>query len=157
MAVREAHPWVCHRCKGTGIDPRLAHVIVAGGSEPMHPDWVRSIRDQCAGAGILFWFGSWGEFIERSVATDDSHGRYSAIAGGVTVRLKERLAGRPWAPWGAVTLDGLFHKFAPEWRGAIKDGTWDKTAIPVVRVGAKNSGRTLDGKEHLEVPERKMT
>ncbi len=38
----------------TGIDPRLAQVTVCGGSEPMHPDWVRAIRDQCAGAGIGF-------------------------------------------------------------------------------------------------------
>lgn len=31
-------------------------VVVSGGSEPMHPDCVRSIRDQCVAAGVPFWF-----------------------------------------------------------------------------------------------------
>lgn len=28
----------------------------------MHPDWVRSIRDQCANAGVPFHFKQFGEF-----------------------------------------------------------------------------------------------
>lgn len=39
-------------------------VIVGGESGPnarrMHPDWVRSIRDQCADAGVPFFFKQWG-------------------------------------------------------------------------------------------------
>ena len=30
------------------------------GARPMHPDWVRSIRDQCQGAGVPFFFKQWG-------------------------------------------------------------------------------------------------
>ena len=28
----------------------------------MHPDWARSIRDQCAAAGVPFFFKQWGEW-----------------------------------------------------------------------------------------------
>jgi protein gp37 len=27
----------------------------------MHPDWARAIRDQCAAAGVAFFFKQWGE------------------------------------------------------------------------------------------------
>lgn len=40
-------------------------VIVGGesgpGARPMHPDWVRSVRDQCVKAGTPFFFKQWGE------------------------------------------------------------------------------------------------
>lgn len=50
-------------------------VIVGGesgaGARPMHPDWVRSIRDQCRNAGVPFLFKQHGEWLaakpERSV------------------------------------------------------------------------------------------
>jgi protein gp37 len=46
----------------TGID----WVIVGGESgpraRPMHPDWVRSIRDQCQQRGVAFFFKQWGGF-----------------------------------------------------------------------------------------------
>ncbi|MFN3827825.1 MAG: DUF5131 family protein [Micavibrio sp.] len=41
-------------------------VIVGGESGPgtraMHPDWVRSLRDQCTAASVPFFFKQWGEF-----------------------------------------------------------------------------------------------
>lgn len=44
----------------------LDWVIVGGESgpnaRPMHPDWVRSIRDQCQAADVPFLFKQWGEF-----------------------------------------------------------------------------------------------
>lgn len=45
---------------------RLGWVICGGetgpGARPMHPDWVRSLRDQCQGARVPFFFKSWGEW-----------------------------------------------------------------------------------------------
>lgn len=42
-------------------------VVVGGESgpdaRPMHPDWVRSIRDQCKAAGVPFFFKQWGEWL----------------------------------------------------------------------------------------------
>lgn len=47
---------------GGGID----WVIVGGESgpraRPMHPDWARSLRDQCQAAGVPFLFKQWGEW-----------------------------------------------------------------------------------------------
>lgn len=44
----------------------LHWVIVGGesgpGARPMHPAWVRSLRDQCRAAGVLFLFKQWGEW-----------------------------------------------------------------------------------------------
>ena len=48
----------------------LDWVIVGGesgpGARPMHPDWVRSIRDQCQEAGVPFFFKQWGEWIDAT-------------------------------------------------------------------------------------------
>lgn len=41
-------------------------VIVGGesgpGARPMHPDWARSLRDQCQAAGTALFFKQWGEW-----------------------------------------------------------------------------------------------
>ncbi|MEK5162050.1 phage Gp37/Gp68 family protein [Paenibacillus sp. FSL R5-0527] len=41
-------------------------VIVGGESgskaRPMHPDWARSLRDQCQATGVPFFFKQWGEW-----------------------------------------------------------------------------------------------
>ena len=41
-------------------------VIVGGESgskaRPMHPQWARDLRDQCAEAGVPFLFKQWGEW-----------------------------------------------------------------------------------------------
>lgn len=71
----------------TGID----WVILGGesgpGARPLHPDWARSIRDQCLAAGVPFWFKQWGgvrrretghtldgrEWLERPDRSQDPH------------------------------------------------------------------------------------
>lgn len=45
----------------------LLHWVIVGGesgpkSRPMHPDWARSLRDQCKAAGVAFFFKQWGEY-----------------------------------------------------------------------------------------------
>lgn len=51
---------------GSRYYPRLDLVIVGGESgpcaRPMHPDWARSLRDQCNAAGVAFHFKQWGEY-----------------------------------------------------------------------------------------------
>lgn len=43
---------------------RIDWVIVGGesgpGARPMHPDWARTLRDQCVAAGVPFLFKQWG-------------------------------------------------------------------------------------------------
>lgn len=49
--------------------PALHWVICGGesghGARAMHPDWARSLRDQCATAGVPFLFKQWGEWLPR--------------------------------------------------------------------------------------------
>jgi protein gp37 len=54
--------------RADGIGTPLLHWIVVRGetgpnATPLHPDWVRSLRDQCQHAGVPFWFDGWGEWI----------------------------------------------------------------------------------------------
>lgn len=92
--------------------PRLDWVIAGGESgpkaRPMHPDWARSLRDQCAAAGVPFLFKQWGEWwphdqgqwvtpAERHVHHDDE---------GDFHRIGKKAAGR--------LLDGVTHDGFPE-------------------------------------------
>lgn len=52
---RRAHPGPAGDAGGGESGP---------GARPMHPDWARSLRDQCAAAGVPFFFKQWGEWLE---------------------------------------------------------------------------------------------
>jgi len=59
----ERHPFPCFP-RDVGPTNEL-HWVVAGGesgpgARPMHPEWVRSIRDQCQAARVPFFFKQWG-------------------------------------------------------------------------------------------------
>ena len=50
--------------------------VICGGetgpdARPMHPDWVRGLRDQCQSAGVPFFFKQWGEYIHASQTPDN--------------------------------------------------------------------------------------
>ena len=51
---------------GTNALEALDWVIVGGesgpGARPIHPDWARSLRDQCQATGVPFLFKQWGEW-----------------------------------------------------------------------------------------------
>ena len=55
---------------------RINWVICGGetgpGARPMHPDWVRSLRDQCQAAGVPFFFKQWGEYCSPSQMPPDT-------------------------------------------------------------------------------------
>ncbi|UCC41422.1 MAG: phage Gp37/Gp68 family protein, partial [Candidatus Aminicenantes bacterium] len=51
----------------------LIHGVMLGGesgpgARPMHPDWVRSVRDQCNEFAIPFFFKQWGEWMVAIIA-----------------------------------------------------------------------------------------
>jgi len=64
----ELHTDYEYGCSYESID-KIDWVIVGGESgnnaRPMHPDWVRSIRDQCQEAGVPFFFKQWGEWMPQ--------------------------------------------------------------------------------------------
>lgn len=97
-------------------------------ARPMHPDWFRSIRDQCGFYGVPFHFKQWGEWVPRSQG-------FNAI-------------GRRHDEWGVVDFDGSFSPSATPWNGADDVGSESS----VIRVGKKAAGRLLDGVAHDGFP-----
>jgi protein gp37 len=61
----------------------LSWVIVGGesgpGSQTVNPDWVRSIRDQCAAAGVSFFFKQWGGPNKRAAGRELDGRTYDAM------------------------------------------------------------------------------
>lgn len=81
---RHEHGWTFYDNALTGFkahkaggwyDNKLDWVICGGESghnaRPMHPDWVRSLRDQCKEAGVPFFFKQWGEWSDTVHLFDD--------------------------------------------------------------------------------------
>lgn len=82
-------------------------LIVAGGESgakgrPMHPAWVRSLRDQCATSDTAFFFKQWGEW---GPFVPGSRRQPVACDGGVMQRHGKKNTGR--------TLDGIEHNEMP--------------------------------------------
>lgn len=109
------------RGRGAALD----WIIVGGesgpGARPMHPDWARSLRDQCGAAGVPFLFKQWGEFAPEGLGTDAWHvrpngtffrdplpngiGRHVRNGHWRTYRVGKKAAGR--------LLDGVQHDGVP--------------------------------------------
>ncbi|WGD31249.1 phage Gp37/Gp68 family protein [Ancylobacter sp. WKF20] len=108
-------------------------LVIAGGENgprPMHPDWARSLRDQCAAADVLFFFKQWGTWevaVDRERDDPDWRLDYSRkfADGGATKWLN--LAG------GCGFHGARFHVMR--------------------RVAKARAGRLLDGVEHNALPE----
>ena len=123
--------------RGQGLD-----WVVAGGesgaqARPIHPDWLRALRDQCDLANVPFFFKRWGEWGPdeggENQATDPIwEGRTRAAA---------------WN--GATPLSAGEWVFAQSGYDLPTDagvGEW------VYRLGVKRNGRALDGRTHDAVP-----
>ena len=54
-----------------GIDWLIAGGESGPGARPMHPGWVRSVRDQCQAANVPFFFESWGDWMPGEVTGPD--------------------------------------------------------------------------------------
>ena len=88
------HDITCNDWPGTCIcsDPREDHLnwVITGGesgpkARPMHPDWARSLRDQCQAARVPFFFKQWGEYAplaanDHPILHTDKHGNAESIA-----------------------------------------------------------------------------
>jgi protein gp37 len=61
---------ICKLCNGQIKDRRMIDCVILGGetgpgARPLHPELVRSVRDQCAAAGVPFFFKQWGEWLDE--------------------------------------------------------------------------------------------
>jgi protein gp37 len=114
-----------------GHGTKLDWVVVGGESgphaRPMNPEWARSLRDQCAAAGVPFFFKQWGEWYPWNQ--------------DMRREPEERV----------IQYDGAafyqdIHVFGPD------TPTFDMNHI-VAKVGKKKAGRMLDGRTWDEYPE----
>jgi protein gp37 len=111
-------------CQPWYIQSGINWIIAGGesgpGARPMHPDWVRSIRDQCESAGVPFFLKQWGEWVPTPYV--DSKVRSSEL---VCIR-------RDGSP-GDSYADGVrLIRVGKKAAGRILDGrTWDQ--FPEVR------------------------
>lgn len=75
----------CRRCESTGKgDEWGIDWVICGGesgpnARPMHPDWVRLLRDQCAAAGVPFFFKQWGSCLPCDWGGDDGNGNMAYV------------------------------------------------------------------------------
>lgn len=112
----------------------LTAVIVGGESggpsaRPMHPDWVRSLRDQCAELCVNFFFKQWGEWAPgECVNAEPEKTRW--------------VKGATYGPWDG----GDDWAFSDENLGDVDAHIDDEPDL--FRVGKKAAGRLLDGRTH---------
>lgn len=102
--------------------------VICGGesgpnARPMHPDWARSLRDQCQAAGVAFFFKQWGEWIPGELAPGKTY--YIRCDNGLILG-------------GGANLKK--HDFGTDFK------------VSALRVGKAKAGRLLDGREWNEFP-----
>jgi protein gp37 len=117
------------------IDLSGIHLVIVGGesgprARPMHPDWARSLRDQCASNNVPFFFKQWGEWRPSGAWIDGalepgSHG---------------------------VSLTGDVARAGDLMCGNVSGDEWNGYAI-IRRVGKVRAGRLLDSREFSGMPD----
>lgn len=84
---------------GISFEPGI-HWVIAGGesgpkARPMHPEWARSLRDQCQDAGVPFLFKQWGEFAPQIVFPPSmASGKLEFPEKEILTRVGKKTAGR---------------------------------------------------------------
>lgn len=120
-------------CTGPCPDRILPDWLISGGesgpgARPAHPDWFRTLRDDCAEAGIAYFHKQHGAY--TPVTDQPKQGDLWVNEDGST---------RTWGPF-----DGFVRRGIREFR--------DRDAVLVRRVGKKSAGRELDGQTWDEFP-----
>jgi protein gp37 len=120
----------------SGPYTRIDWVIAGGesgpGARPMHPAWARSLRDQCAAAGVPFFFKQWGEWAPYTVT--------------------------PGGDLGGEVRAGRVEIVHPTAQSPVEvsETTGGRSTMPgsryMARIGKARAGRVLDGRTHDAFP-----
>lgn len=103
--------------------------VIAGGesgpqARPMHPEWLTTLRDECAEVGVPFHFKQWGEWVPQ--------------LGAITLSDNPEVSRYQWASW-----------WEGAWEFFDRPDCWTVMSEPedcMVKVGTKVAGRSLDGR-----------
>lgn len=119
--------------RAIGAPLSLHWCIVGGesgpGARPMHPEWARSLRDQCVGMGVAFHFKQFGEWLPGT-QYEQTH--------------READPGDVFSKFDSLAWDG------GAW--VDHDELEPSSAEVVYRMGKKRAGRRLDGRTWDEFP-----
>ncbi|KQZ81905.1 hypothetical protein ASD64_09125 [Mesorhizobium sp. Root157] len=151
----------CQRGKGDWEKGRsgLDWIIVGGESgrdaRPMHPDWARSIRDQCAAAGVPFFFKQWGSWAPICAMSEEQvDGCFKPVRvarAGEDQHTLNDIYGRFEIKTSHVLhVDGSRHD-------ALAPNAFLRHAKPMTMypIGKSAAGRKLDDREHNGMPQRR--
>ncbi|MFI8792625.1 DUF5131 family protein [Streptomyces sp. NPDC055105] len=118
-------------CTGECPDLITPDWLIDGGesgrkARPAHPDWFRSLRDQCQDYGVAYFHKQNGEWTSQTPDRGPDPKRDIALLNDGTVHRPGQLPPRS------------------EWE--------DRQLVPMYRVGKKAAGRELDGRTHDAFP-----
>lgn len=104
---------------GSGYSAPTIDWVVAGGesgtgARPMHPDWARSLRDQCAEAGVPFLFKQWGAWFPADQTIEGSLVPIPEEEREVHYWDRELWSRRVGKKAAGRLLDGVLHDGYPE-------------------------------------------
>ncbi|KVO05601.1 hypothetical protein WJ69_23155 [Burkholderia ubonensis] len=130
-----------------GIDWVIAGGESGPGARPMHPNWARSLRDQCSAAGVPFLFKQWGEWHTDAILLSTGEPVFRQFG-----------SFQEWVNKASTWVNGgiCLDRHGNELRnGSGFMRARDTDAFPVTimhRVGKRAAGRLLDGRTHDEFP-----
>lgn len=109
--------------------PQIDALVLGGetgtGARPMHPDWVRSVRDQCVASGVPFYFKQWGNYCAGCQLPDN----IKSVNSGILMDF-----------FGDVLAEDGSSLCSPD------------SIVRLFPIGSKRASRLLDGREHNELP-----
>lgn len=127
--------------------PKLDWVICGGETgpkaRPMHPDWVRSVRDQCKDAGTPFFFKQWGKYYTRwgnMTTWEDEFKMYTSY---------QQFTQKVWVKKGDVLVD--MDGKHPKTGGDMQTAKYPVAIMNPISVKCNK----LDGRGHYEWPQLK--
>jgi protein gp37 len=118
-----------------GLDWVIAGGESGPGARPMHPDWARGLRDQCAAAQVPFFFKQWGAWADHTAVHAES--RACGASTGHIITPDGRTIGAGTRRFGGFVGE--------DWQE--EGGAW------MCRTGKGAAGHELDGRTHHAWPE----
>ena len=134
--------------------PGLDWVICGGESgpnaRPMHPDWARSLRDQCAADDVPFLFKQWGEWLPLNQTQDGESDAYyhPAPARDPEASRRCKYDNLCLSTNGSAKPLGVAGGYQTAAKGVFSHAG-DMT---IFCIGKARAGRLLDGVEHNGFP-----